>query len=800
MLRLRDFRQNVKGLSDLLPYAALIDEGIILQKDGSFLAAYEFIGQDTASMTDEQLEFLVSQANVAVNQLETGYCLHVDAIRTYKQAYPDESLGFFPDKVTKLIDDERRKYFGSDVCFSTRKVISITYKPEMLMNKALNKDAASKKLLQDLKEFKNKISQVEDTLSKVLTLIKLAEREFEFDDTHAFMQSDLLSHINQCITNELQFVRVPEVPMYLDSILGNEDLIGGHELKIGSKYIKVISIDGFPQASYPVMLRCFESAPFELRFNTRFICLDRFHAEKEVESYIKEWNNQVVRLRDQFMRTVNPKLNKDALIMREDAEYVKAEIQSGRISAGYLSSTILIFDEDRDSLEYKAREIRKTLQSLGFTPRFEDVNAMEAYLGSLPGNTYANIRRPLMKTDNLADLLPLSTVYVGEECNPCPFYPDNSRALAVFTTDDTTPFWFNIHNGDIGHTLMFGPTGAGKSTCIGIIAAQFMGYENAQIFAFDKGNSLLPLCLGAGGSHYEIGVGEDLCFCPLQRVDESPAEMTFCEEWIGTLLELQGYKISPKAKNEIHEAMNDLANQPVNMRSITNFIYLVQDTDIKEALMQYSREGTYKNLVDADNDTLGLSKFIVFELEELMGMGDKILIPILTYIFHRIEKALKGQPSLLILDEAWIMLGHPVFRAKIREWLKVLRKANCAVLLATQSLTDAKDSGLMSVLVESCHTKILLPNAGMTDEQQKLYSELGLNETEIDIIKRAIPKKDYYLVTDYGRRLVQLALGKKTLSFIGASDKESIKRIKELRTQYGADNWQEHWLEERGAL
>ena len=69
MLRLRDFRQNVKGLSDLLSYAALIDEGIILQKDGSFLAAYEFIGQDTASMTDEQLEFLVSQANVAVNQL-----------------------------------------------------------------------------------------------------------------------------------------------------------------------------------------------------------------------------------------------------------------------------------------------------------------------------------------------------------------------------------------------------------------------------------------------------------------------------------------------------------------------------------------------------------------------------------------------------------------------------------------------------------------------------------------------------------------------------------------------------------
>ena len=287
MLRLRDFRQNIKGLSDLLPYAALIDDGIILQKDGSFLTAYEFIGKDADSMTAGQLEDVVSQVNKAINYLGTGYCLHVDAIRTYKKAYPDKELSFFQDKVTQLIDDERREFFGSDVCFSTRKVLCITYKPEMLIKKVFSKDAAQKKLSQDLKEFKNKIFQVIDTLKNELTLIKLAEFEFPFNENHSFLQSDLLSHINQCITSELQLVRVPEIPMFLDSILGNEDLLGGHELKIGSKYIKVISIDGFPQRSFPVMLNCFESAPFELRFNTRFICLDKFHAEKEVEILCK---------------------------------------------------------------------------------------------------------------------------------------------------------------------------------------------------------------------------------------------------------------------------------------------------------------------------------------------------------------------------------------------------------------------------------------------------------------------------------------------------------------------------------
>ena len=795
MLRLRDFRQNVKGLSDLLPYAVLIEEGIILQKDGSFLAAFEYTGRDTDSATDEELEYLVLQVNNAIKNLGTGYCLHIDAIRSFKQAYPGKELGFFPDKVTRLIDDERRDFFGSDVCFQTRNVLSVTYKP--------NAYIGEKNILEKgLDIFKKTLETLYDSLSTVLTLTRLTEYEFMLDERHSIMQSDLFTHINQCITGEFQLVQVPRTPMYLDSILGNEDLIGGFAPKIGNKFIRAISIDGFPQESYPIMLRSFDSVPFELRFNTRYFCMDNFEAVKEVEGYVKGWNSQVLSFFDKLFNNPRARVNQDALNMKEDAEYVKQEVQAGDISVGYMSGTIIMLDENESFLEDKAREIRRVLQTLGFTCRFETINAMEAYLGSLPGNTYANIRRPVIKTDNLADLLPLSTVYVGEPYNPCPFYPQGSRPLAVFTTDNTTPFWFNIHNGDLGHTMILGPTGTGKSTLLGIIAAQFRAYKDAQIFAFDKGNSMFPLCIASGGSHYEIGVGEDLCFCPLQNVDESATEMAFCEEWVSMLLELQKYEISPSAKNEIHEAMTKLASQPQNMRSITNFMYLVQDKKIKEGLMPYTEKGTYNNLIDATDDTLGISPFIVFEMEEIMNMGDKILIPILTYIFHRIEKALKGQPSLLILDEAWIMLGHPVFRAKIREWLKVLRKANCAVVLATQSLSDAKNSGIMDVLVESCPTKILLANQNATQEEQyKLYKEIGLNDKEIGIISKvAQPKKDYYLINSYGRRLVQLALGKKTLSFIGASDKESIKRIKELRAEYGADDWQEQWLMERGAL
>ena len=146
------------------------------------------------------------------------------------------------------------------------------------------------------------------------------------------------------------------------------------------------------------------------------------------------------------------------------------------------------------------------------------------------------------------------------------------------------------------------------------------------------------------------------------------------------------------------------------------------------------------------------------------------------------------------------MLGHPVFRAKIREWLKVMRKANCAVILATQSLSDAKNSGILDVLAESCPTKIYLPNLSARQEaQRELYTALGLNETQLGIIAGAVPKRDYYVVSPLGRRQVQLALGRKALAFVGNSDKESIARIQELVTEHGPQGWQQAWLQECGA-
>jgi type IV secretion system protein VirB4 len=218
----------------------------------------------------------------------------------------------------------------------------------------------------------------------------------------------------------------------------------------------------------------------------------------------------------------------------------------------------------------------------------------------------------------------------------------------------------------------------------------------------------------------------------------------------------------------------------------------------------YRISGPLGGLLDAEEDGLTAGRLMTFEIDELMAMGEKQLIPVLLYLFRRFETSLQGQPALLILDEAWIMLGHPVFREKIREWLKVLRKANCAVIMATQSLSDASRSGILDVLMDSCPTKIYLPNPSATTVgtpdfpgPAAQYQAFGLNEQQIATIASAVPKRHYYVVSPSGSRLIDLQLGPIALAFVAAGSKEQIARVNALEAEYG-NAWPAVWLRENG--
>ncbi|MES2538240.1 MAG: VirB4 family type IV secretion/conjugal transfer ATPase [Pseudomonadota bacterium] len=805
-LKLKKHRSSEAGLADLLNYAAMVDDGVIVGKNGSFIAAWLYKGDDNASSTDEQREMVSFRINQAFAGMGSGWMVHVDAVRRPAPNYTDAGLSHFPDPVSAAIDEERRRLFERmGTMYEGYFVLSVTYFPPLLAQKKFvemmfDDDAKApdnKSRTKGLIDFfKRECASIESRMSSAVKLQRLRGIKVVNEDGSTVIHDDLLRWLQFCITGINHPVLLPGNPMYLDAILGGQELFGGVVPKIGRHFIQAVAIEGFPLESTPGILTALGELPCEYRWSSRFIFMDQHEAVQHLDKFRKKWKQKIRGFFDQVFNTNNGSIDQDAMSMVADAEAAIAEVNSGLIAQGYYTSVVILMDEDRDRLDISARQVEKAINRLGFAARIESINTMDAYLGSLPGHGVENVRRPLINTMNLADLLPTSTIWSGLNHAPCPMYPPLSPALMHCVTHGATPFRLNLHVRDLGHTFMFGPTGAGKSTHLALIAAQLRRYPGMSIYAFDKGMSMYPLAKATGGKHFTVAADDDtLAFCPLQFL-ETKGDRAWAMEWIDTILALNSVDTTPAQRNEIGNAI--MSMHASQARTLSEFSMTIQDEAVREAIRQYTVDGNMGHLLDAEEDGLALSDFTVFEIEELMNLGEKYALPTLLYLFRRIERSLKGQPAVIILDEAWLMLGHPAFRAKIREWLKVLRKANCLVLMATQSLSDAANSGILDVIVESTATKIFLPNIYARDEDTAaLYRRMGLNQRQIEILATAIPKRQYYYVSENGRRLYDLALGPLALAFVGAADKDSVTAIKALEARFG-DQWVHEWLAGRG--
>ena len=699
-----------------------------------------------------------------------------------------------------LIDEERRQQFLAEgTHFETEYFLTLTYLPPQVAEERMKgwmfegARVSRSPAQRALDYFNGRIEAFEGVLGSLFQIRRLGVKR---QSSAGGVTNDLLRFVHRCVTTLDHPMVTPKIPVYLSDLLATQDLVGGITPRLGRRGLRVVAIDGFPQMSYPGMISALDGIAIEHRWHTRAILLDPEDARKHLEKTRRKWRSKVRGWKDQLLRTESGATNLFAQEMASDAEEAIGLASSGDVQFCLYNTAILCADENEDRLDEAVALVMKTVRNLGFACRLETVNAVEAWRGSLPGDGYRNVRRVLLHTLNLADLLPITAVWAGSKHNPSPLMPHHSPPLLCAATNGATPFRFNLHVGDLGHTLMIGPPGAGKSTFLGLTTAQWFRYPRAQVFAFDKGYSLLALTAAAGGEFYDIG-GEmtQLAFCPLQHLN-SPGDVAWAVDWLESLCTLQDFKTTPRERNALNEAVNLLLRSPT--RTLTELCASVQDTEVREALHYYTLGGAMGHLLDAEVDMLGDGRFLTFETEHLMNMGEKAVVAVLLYLFHRIEQRLDGSPTLVPLDEAWIYLRHALFRERVRDWLKTLRKLNGAVLLSTQNLSDIFNSPIRDVVLESCPTKVLLPNAEAGNPaSRQFYESIGLNDREVDIVRTSIPKRQYYVVSPLGRRLIALGLGGVALSFVGVNSREERQSIEKTIAEHGA-HWQSEWLRMRG--
>jgi type IV secretion system protein VirB4 len=791
MLNLAEYRKKNAQFADFLPWAALVAPGVVLNKDGSFQRTARFRGPDLDSATPAELVGTTARLNNALRRLGSGWAIFVEAQRHPATDYP-ESL--FPDSASALLDIERREQFeDSGVLFESSYFLTFVWLPpaeEASRMEAWLYEGREHNGVDPWELLKSFV----DRTDRVLNLVEGFVPEADW-----LGDLETLTYLHSTVSTKRHRVRVPETPMHLDALLADQPLAGGLEPRLGDFHVRTLTVIGFPTTTFPGILDDLNRLAFVYRWSTRAIMLDKTDATRLVTKIRRQWfakrKSVAAILKEVMTNEASALLDTDAANKAADADAALQDLGSDQVGQVYVTATVTVWSADRAVADERLRLVEKVIQSWDFTCIVEGVNAIEAWLGSIPGQTYANVRQPPISTLNLAHMMPLSAVWAG------PARDEHLSAAPLFyaKTEGATPFRFALHVGDVGHTMIVGPTGAGKSVLLALMALQFRRYRNSQVFVFDFGGSIRAATLAMGGDWQDLGgsLTDDAEFTsvslqPLALIHHVP-ERAWAADWLVDILLREGVTVTPDVKEYIWAALTSLVSAPVEERTITGLTVLLQSSALKQALRPYCIGGAHGRLLDAEHEYLGTANVQAFETEGLVGT--KAAPAVLSYLFHRIEARFDGRPSLLIIDEGWRALDDGGFADKIKEWLKTLRKKNVSVVFSSQSLADIEASPIAPVLVESCPTRIFLANERAIEPQiTAVYERFGLNARQIEIIARATPKRDYYCQSRRGNRLFELGLGQVALALCASSDKAAHALIDELLRDGARPYFLEAWL------
>lgn len=794
MFDLREYRHRPAQLADFLPWAALVERGVVLNKDGAFQRTARFRGPDLDSSTAVELVAAAARLNNALRRLGSGWAIFVEAQRDPSEAYP---LSDFPDPVSALVDEERRAQFEErGAHFESAYFLTFLYLPPAERTAKLEGWLYEGRQSHQV-DWRGILAGFVDRTDRLLALLEGFVPEAAW-----LTDAETLTYLHSTVSTHRHRVGVPDTPMHLDVLLADQPLTGGLEPKLGDAHLRVLTVSGFPSSTWPGILDELNRLAFPYRWSTRAICLDKVDAAKLLTRIRRQWFSKrksiMAILKEVLTNEASALIDSDAQNKAADADEALQDLGADVVGHAYVTATVCVWDENPAQAEAKLRLVEKTIQGRDFSCMVETVNAVEAWLGSLPGHAYANVRQPPISTLNLAHMIPLSAVWAGPETDEHLGAPP----LLFAQTEGSTPFRFALHVGDVGHTMVVGPTGAGKSVLLALMALQFRRYGGAQVFAFDFGASVRAAILAMGGDFHDLGaaVGDGaaapVALQPLARV-EDPAERAWAAEWLAGVLGREGVSVTPELKEHLWSALGSLASAPVAERTLTGLTVLLQSNALKRALQPFTVAGAWGRLLDAEAERLGEAEVQAFETEGLAGAAASPAV--LSYLFHRIQSRLDGSPTLVIVDEGWLALDDATFGAQLREWLKTLRKKNASVVFATQSLADIEASPIAASIIESCPTRIFLPNDRAQEPQvAAAYTRFGLNDRQVEILGRAIPKRDYYCQSRRGNRLFELGLGPVGLAFTATSAKADQLAIDQLLEAHGAGSFPVAWLAHRG--
>ncbi len=775
--------------------------------DNGMFTILKFRGPDMDSSTPEELIQYMCNINNVIKKFETGFVLYFDVQRVKSKKYDKSDM---PTALTARMEEERESYYSGNQHFESEFYFVVYHIPPVMVREKLTnffiqestaraegKQSEAEKNLKLYKkvsaEFVDNVQLLEDMLGKV------------FKELRCLNEEETISYLHDIISDHRVSIR-PNPTRPIKQYIVDSSLLCGRKPKIGNRHMRVITIKDFPTVTTPGIFNAFNFMNFEYRWVSRFNCLSKLDGMDAIKKYKQEWHQQIIPLVSQVKMAITntpvseTSVDDTAAANYQDASQALVEVGESSVSVGYFTLTMMVYGRSKEEADSLARKVLEAINTMGFAASLETDNAIDAWRGSLPGNYRCNLRSALIESINFCHLAPATAAWSGDKRNEC------LKGPVLLYTDSTgnTPFRLSLHVGQVGHTMIVGPSGSGKSVLLNTIEAHFLKYPNSNVFVFDKAASSRALTLAVGGHFYNlVSQGQsELSFQPLAHIKEM-SERQWASAWIISYLESQKMHVDGRTKDKIWNALESMCQMPESELTMSLFSDMVQDVDVRIGIKPLTKEGAYGGLFDNSKDFSGEGRWQVFEMEKLMATPE-IVPPTLDYLFHRIETQLSKAtgPSIIVLDECWLFFDNPAFRDKLREYFKDMRKKNTSIIFATQNLADvvANKGPLFSTVSENCPSRIYLPNPNAANAlNAEMYRAFGLNDSQIRIISQIKPQHDYYYAcAEKGNRVFSLALQPSELAFVTSTSKTDQQAMNALLATKYADDFVHQWLHYKG--
>ncbi|PNQ75719.1 VirB4 family type IV secretion/conjugal transfer ATPase [Erythrobacter sp. SAORIC-644] len=756
---------------DRLPYVRLIDESTLLLRDGSVMTAIQVPGLLFETEDSEALNAHAATREVVLRStLDARFVLYHHVIRRRVSV---ELEAEFPDPISRHIDERWSERLGSGQLFVNDQFITLIRRPargkaglvERVGKKFRRKDGD--RLEADPKDLRS-LRAASQGLVAALQAYG-ATPLADYVGPQGNINSEMLELLSALYNGEMRPVRKPADDVDVGYMLPYRRVSFGLDAiemrGSGSPdFAAVLGLKDYPEATSPGLLDSLLRLPFEMVVSESYAPTERQTARERMDLAIRRLKSA----------------DEEAAAERADMLAARDALGNGAVGFGDHHLTVMVKERDLGRLDDAMAACAAALADTGAIAVREDTNLEPAFWGQFPGNESYLVRRALISSANMASFGSMHGFALGQAQGN-----HWGEAVTLLETTSATPFFFNFHHGDLGNFSVIGPSGSGKTVVMNFLAAQAQKFSPRTIL-FDKDRGAELFVRGIGGRYDSIRAGEPTGFNPLALPDTA-GNKAFLRDWLGVLLKAEG----PEEEQTIAAAVDATYANDASLRRLRHFKELLsgsrrpQPGDLADRLGAWIGEGEHAWMFDNPEDRLDLTARVLgFDMTALLE-NPRLRTPTMMYLFHRIEERLDGKPTMILIDEGWKALDDEVFAARIRDWLKTLRKRNALVGFATQSARDALESRISTALVEQTATMVFMPNSRARPED---YCDgFGLTEHELALIRTLPAHSRCFLVRQPDASVVvrlDLSGAPEVLTLLSGRE-SSVRRLDLLREALG---------------